>query len=137
MKISGKITDLNGLPLSGATIKKIIGENSYKVGTIANNDGKFSLEDSSAKDNDEFLITYIGFTPQRFYASELLNKTIKMVQKDTQIEPVDIVVNTKPKKSQEKLTNNFKLHFQKHKMLYAGIGGLLGLALIFTSIKKR
>lgn len=136
MRIYGKTLDLNGVPLLRTTIKKITGVSANKVGTFSDDNGNFDFESETISPNDEFQISYIGFKPQRFKASQLANKTIKMEESVMELEPVAVVGVVK-KKNQEQLTNNFKLHFQKHKMLYAGIGGLLGLALIFTSIKKR
>lgn len=136
MKINGKTLDINGVPLSRTTIIKITGKNANKVGVFSNDDGTFELEDASISPEDKFEIRYLGFKSQYFLASELKNKTIKMEEQIYNLEPV-LVVGKVKKKNQEQLTTNFKLHFQKHKMLYAGIGGLLGLALIFTSIKKR
>lgn len=134
MKVSGKILDTNDSPLIRATIKKITGTSANQVGTYSNEDGSFELDSNSISPNDEFLITYIGFEPQRLYASELSNKTIKMVEKDLQIE--EVVVTNRPKSIPQESTNKFSAHLQKHKILYAGIGGFLGLALIFSSIKK-
>jgi hypothetical protein len=136
MRIYGKTLDVNNVPLQRTTIKKITGVNANKVGTFSDDDGNFDFDSESIMPDDEFQISYVGFTPQRFYASELKNKTIKLKDSVMELEPVAVVGVVK-KKNQEQLTNNFKLHLQKHKILYAGIGGLLGLALIFTSIKKR
>jgi hypothetical protein len=33
--------------------------------------------------------------------------------------------------------NNVKDNFNQHKMIYAGLGGILGLALILMNIKKK
>jgi len=135
MKITGKITDFNGLPLGKTTIKKITGINANNVGVFSQDNGFFELESDTIAPDDIFQISYLGFTPQTYKASVLQNKTISLDQYTEGIEPV-LVVGSVKKKTKE-ITNNFKLHLNKHKMLYAGIGGLLGLALIFTSIKKR
>jgi hypothetical protein len=135
MQITGKITDSNGVPLGRTTILKTTGKDANKVGVFSNDDGSFNYENNSISPEDNFEIKYLGFKSQFFKASQLKNKTIKLEQQSDEIEPVLIVGQVK-KKNQE-ITNNFKLHFNKHKMLYAGIGGLLGLVLIFTSIKKR
>jgi hypothetical protein len=135
MKITGKIVDVNNVPLARTTIKKISGKNANKIGVFSTDNGFFELENESIEPNDIFQISYLGFTPQTFKASVLKNKTIQLLELSTEIEPILVVGNVK-KKNQE-ITNNFNLHLKKHKMLYAGIGGLLGLALIFISIKKR
>jgi hypothetical protein len=135
MQITGKTIDYNGVPLGRTTILKITGQNANKVGVFSNDDGSFDFENDSIAPDDKFEIKYLGFKSQFFKASQLKNKTIKLEQQTDEIKPVLIVGQVK--KKQQEITNNFKLHFNKHKMLYAGIGGLLGLALIFTSIKKR
>jgi len=135
MQISGKITDSNGVPLGRTTIIKTTGKNANKIGVFSNDDGSFDYENDLIAPDDNFEIRYLGFKSQFFKASQLKNKTIKLEQQIDEIEPVLIVGQVK--KKQQEITNNFKLHFNKHKMLYAGIGGLLGLVLIFTSIKKR
>ena len=135
MQITGKITDSNGVPLGRTTIVKTTGKNANKVGVFSNDDGSFDYENNSIAPADNFEIRYLGFKSQFFNASQLKNKTIKLEQQNDEIEPVLIVGQVKKKK--QEITNNFKLHLNKHKMLYAGIGGLLGLVLIFTSIKKR
>lgn len=136
MKINGKILDINGVPLSRATIIKTTGKNANKVGVSSNDDGTFELQNDSIQPEDKFEVRFIGFKSQNFSASELKNKTIKLEEDIYNLEPV-LVVGKVKKKNQEQLTNNFKLHLQKHKMIYAGIGGFLGFILIFTSIKKR
>lgn len=133
MRIFGKITDVNGNPLPKATIKKITGLSANQIGVISDDNGSFDLNSQSISSKDEFQITYIGFEPKRLYASELNGSTIKMIQNDINIEPVTIISKIAKK---PETVNNFKLHLQKHKTLYAGIGGLLGLGLIFASIKK-
>jgi hypothetical protein len=135
MKITGKITDINGLPLGKTTIKKITGTKANEIGVFSKDNGFFELESDTIAPNDIFQISYLGFTPQTYKASVLQNKTIKLDQYTEEIEPV-LVVGSVNKKTKE-MNNNFKLHLNKHKTLYAGIGGLLGLILIFTSIKKR
>jgi hypothetical protein len=135
MKITGKTTDINGLPLGRTTIKKITGTKANEVGVFSKDDGFFVLESDTIAPDDIFQISYLGFTPQTYKASVLQNKTIKLDQYTEEIEPV-LIVGSVNKKTKE-ITNNFKLHLNKHKTLYAGIGGLLGLILIFTSIKKR
>lgn len=135
MKITGKTTDINGLPLGKTTIKKLTGTKANEVGVFSKDDGFFVLESDTIAPDDIFQISYLGFTPQTYKASVLQNKTIKLDQYTEEIEPV-LVVGSVNKKTKE-ITNNFKLHLNKHKTLYAGIGGLLGLILIFTSIKKR
>src|SRR4051794_12777082 len=58
-KLSGKITDLNGAPLSNASIKI----KSSSTGTVSNKDGSFSIE---AEPGDVLEITSVGFKAQTF-----------------------------------------------------------------------
>ena len=55
--ITGKITDRDGLPLAGVSIKN----KTTKRGVISSGEGTFSLE---AKNNDQLEITMVGFLPQ-------------------------------------------------------------------------
>ena len=137
MEISGKILDNTNEPLYLANITIITGSQTNKFGTYANENGEFSLSNDIISEDSQFKITYQGFRPQFYKASELQGKTIKL-EEDT-ISLQEVVVNPKDKpittKSAKK-PSDIKKHLQKHKIIYAGLGGLVGLLLLLTSIKK-
>jgi hypothetical protein len=134
-KISGKILDVNNEPLMGANITLRSGSKSGKVGAISDFDGKFTLESNDFSDSDLFEVSYVGFIKQQFSASQLQNKTITLKESLTELSDV-VITGTKPKQTTTKPKSKFATHIEKNKYAYAGIGGLLGFALLFLSIKK-
>jgi hypothetical protein len=136
MKISGKIVDVDDLPISSANIVLRSGSKSGRVGTISNFDGEFNFESDDFNENDIFEISYIGFVKQRFTAKDLNNKKIVLKESIDALDEV-ILVGTKPKQNEVKQNKNkIANHFSKNKFTYVGATGLLGLGLILLSIKK-
>jgi hypothetical protein len=136
MKISGKITDIDNIPLTGANITLKTGSKSGKVGVISDFDGNFILEGEDFSNNDIFEISYIGFGKQTFSAKDLQDKKIILKESIDELDEV-ILVGTKPKKNNiTQSENKLKEHFSKNKNAYAGGLGLLGLGLVLFSIKK-
>jgi hypothetical protein len=136
MKISGKIVDVDNLPISSANIVLRSGSKSGRVGTISNFDGEFNFESDDFNENDIFEISYIGFVKQTFIAKELKNKKIVLKESIDALDEV-ILVGTRPKQNEVKQNENkIANHFSKNKFTYAGATGLLGLGLILLSIKK-
>ena len=137
MRISGIVTDINNEPLDLANITIVTGEYSNKLGTIARQNGSFELESDSISPDSQFKISFVGFKPQFYKASELVDKNIKLEEDALKIDEITITKD-KPTSNQSKTTtNNIKSSFNQHKMIYAGLGGILGLALILTHIKKK
>lgn len=137
MKISGQIVDIDNVPLMGANITLRSGSKSGKVGTTSDFDGNFSLESDSFLETDIFEVSYVGFVKQSFKANELKDKKIILQKSLTQLDDI-VIVGTKPKKTNTTTKNNtLKVHFKKNKYTYAGVGGLLGLALIIMSVKNK
>ena len=135
MKIYGKILDTLGepLPLANVTIKN--GAQANKFGTSADTDGNFKLENDIITDNSVFAVSYLGYVTQNFKASELQGKTIKLLEGAEELNAVVVTGKPKAKATTSSLVN-FKEHLQKHKYVYAGLGGLAGILLITSSIKK-
>jgi len=137
MEIKGKILDNTNEPLYLANITIITGSQTNKFGTVANENGEFNLDSDIISADSQFKISYQGFRPQFFRASELQGRTIKLEEDITGLEEVIIRPKDKPKniisKNQD---NNIKQHLQKHKIVYAGLGGIVAIALIGLSIKK-
>ena len=99
MKISGKIVDVDDLPISSANIVLRSGSKSGRVGTISNFDGEFNFESDDFNENDIFEISYIGFVKQRFTAKDLNNKKIVLKESIDALDEV-ILVGTKPKQNE-------------------------------------
>ena len=136
MKISGKVVDIDNVPLMGANITLRSGSKSGKVGTTTDFDGNFSLESDSLLGTDVFEVSYVGFTKQTFTANQLQDKKITLQESATKLDEI-VITGTKPtnvKNSETKSTLSANL--SKNKYAYAGVSGLLGLALILISIKK-
>ena len=136
MIISGKVLDIANEPLNLANITIVTGSQTNKFGTTANENGYFELENDIIKSDSQFKISYIGFKPQIYNASELQGRTIKMEEDIVELDSVVISPKTKPKNKNLSKPSNIKQYLQAHKEVYAGLGGVIGIALILISIKK-
>lgn len=137
MEISGKVLDSTNQPLYLANITIVTGSQINKFGTIANESGEFSLDSDIISPDSQFRISYQGYKPQYLKASELQGKTIKL--EDDLIGLNEVVIRPKDKPTNISLAtqpSNIKQHFTKHKLVYAGLGGIVGLLLLITTIKK-
>jgi hypothetical protein len=142
MKIFGQITDTNKEPMSLANITIITGVNANNMGTSSDLDGNFSFENKIISPDSQFKISYVGYLPQFFKASELQGRKIRLADDVEQLEEVIIKVGTKP--SNNSKTGNqiasskqkFVQHLQEHKFVYAGLGGLSGILLIARAFKR-
>jgi len=138
MEIKGKVLDVTNEPLYPANITIVTGSQINKFGTSTNERGEFSLNSDIISPDSQFKISYVGFRPQYYRASELQGKTIKL---EEDIIALGEVVITRPKDKPTNITvanqpSNIKQHLQKHKFVYAGFGLLVGLSLVAVSIKK-
>jgi hypothetical protein len=137
MEISGKILDSFNEPLYLANITITTGSQINKFGTVANDNGDFRLSGDIIKPDSQFKISYLGFKPKFYKASELQGKTIKLEDDIIGLNEVFIPSKNKPKNfNLANQPSNIKQHFEKHKLVYAGLGGIIGLLLLLTSIKK-
>ncbi len=141
MKIFGQVLDIDGLPMSLANITITTGANALKMGEQADLDGNFVLENASITPDSQFKISYVGYVPQFFKASELQGKKIKLLEDITSLN--EVVVNSgggRPKDNAPQAVaskkSNFVQHLQDHKFVYAGLGGLAGVLLIVKALKK-
>jgi len=137
MEIKGKVVDNTKEPLYLANITIVTGSQINKFGTVANENGEFSLSSDIISPDSQFRISYQGFKPQYYRASELQGKTIKLEEDITALP--ELVLTPKDKPTNINIANqpsNIKAHFQKHKVAYAGFGLLVGLLLVAVSIKK-
>ena len=138
MEIKGKVLDNTKEPLHLANITIVTGSQINKFGTSANENGNFTLSSDIITPDSQFKISYQGFKPQYYRASELQGRTITL-EEDT-IALGEVVI-TRPKDKPKNINianqpSNIKQHLQKHKFTYAGFGLLVGLSLVAVSIKK-
>ena len=134
MKINGQVFDSKGegLPLANITITS--GDKAEKLGVVADLDGKFETENDLITPDSSFRISYVGFIPKLFKASELVNKKITLMESNELLS--EVTVFSKPTRTAKQSVSALKAHIQNNKFTYAGIGGILGLFLIANSIKK-
>jgi hypothetical protein len=136
-KISGKVVDIDNVPLMGANVTLRSGSKSGKVGTTTDFDGNFNLEVNDIAQSDIFEISYIGFVKQTFTTNQLQDKKITLQESATELDEI-VITGTKPKNTKTTPEESkLKVHLTKNKYAYAGVSGLLGLALILISIKKK
>ena len=131
MKIFGQVLDIDGLPMSLANITITTGAKADKFGDSADLDGNFVIDDASIASDSQFKISYVGYIPQFFKASELQGKKIRLKEDITALEEVVITYGGgKPKDNTPEVVastkSKFVEHLQKHKFAYAGLGGLAG-----------
>ena len=140
MKIFGQVLDIDGLPMGLANVTIVSGEFADKLGDEADLDGKFVIDDNSITPDSKFKISYVGYKPQFFKASELQGKKIKLLEDNIVLDEVIITSGGKPKNNNtvgaESSKNRFVQHLQDHKVIYAGIGALAGLFLIVRAVKR-
>jgi hypothetical protein len=85
---------------------------------------------------DVFEVSYVGFTKQTFTTNQLQDKKITLQESATELDEI-VVIGTKPKNTKTTPEESkLKVHLTKNKYAYAGVSGLLGLALILISIKN-
>ena len=136
MDISGRILDSENEPLHLANITIVNGSQINKFGTTSNENGNFKLESDIINEDSQFKISYVGFAPQYFKTNELQDRVIKMQDSSIELDAVVISPKSKPKNTNSSKPSNIKQYLQEHKEVYAGLGGIVGLALILISIKK-
>lgn len=140
MKIFGQVLDIDGLPMGLANVTIVSGEFADKMGDEADLDGNFVLEHNSITPDSKFKISYVGYKPQFFKASELQGKKIKLLEDNIILDEVIITSGRKPKDNKpvvvESSKNKFVQHLKDHKVVYAGIGALAGLFLIVRAVKR-
>jgi len=139
MKVFGQIFDVDGLPMSLANItavEKIDGKILHDESDL---DGNFAIADNSIISSTLFKVSYIGYVSQYLKASQIQGKKIKLLDNVQILENVTIT-GKKPVKSKKQEINSkkaqFTQHLQNHKFIYAGLGGLAGVLLIFSAFKK-
>lgn len=82
--ISGTVTDENGEPIIGASIRI---KNS-QMGTVSGIDGNFSLEVSP---EDILVISYVGYKTQEIKVGEQTKLTIRLVEDVKMIDELVVV----------------------------------------------
>ncbi len=84
-EVSGTITDIDGVPLPGATIL----EKGTNNGTQSDFDGKFSLNVSSA--NAIIVVSYIGFATKEIPLNNESNITVALQESASELDEVVVV----------------------------------------------
>jgi hypothetical protein len=141
MKIFGQVLDINGLPMSLANITITTGAKAGEFGDVADLDGNFVIDDASIASDSQFKISYVGYVPQFFKASELQGRKIKL-KEDIFALPELIIPSGggKPKDNTpvvvESKKSKFVQHLKDHKFAYTGLVGLAGVLLIVRALKK-
>ena len=141
MKIFGQVLDIDGLPMGLAKITITTGTKAKEFADVADLDGNFVIDDASITPDSQFKISYVGYIPQFFKASELQGGKIKL-KEDINVLDGDIITSGvgKPKDNTLQIVaskkTKFVQHLQDHKFIYAGLGGLAGVLLIVRALKK-
>lgn len=140
MKIFGQVLDTDNLPMGLANITITTGSLANKMGTKADLDGNFVLDDPDVQADSEFKVSYVGYVPQFFKASELQGRKVKLAEDVQMLQEVVITGGGRPTENTVKQVtptkSKFTEHLQKHRFAYAGIGGLAGILLIVKALKK-
>lgn len=136
MIISGKVLDSANEPLHLANVTIVTGSQNNKFGTTANENGDFELDGEIIEDDSEFKISYAGLKPKFYKAKELQGKVIKMEEDSIMLDSAVVSPKSKPTNTNLSKPSNIKQYLQKHKKVYAVLGGVIGLAIILISIKK-
>lgn len=84
-KVSGRVLDVNGDPIIGASVM----EEGTKNGTVTDVDGYFNL--NSSKENPTLDISYIGFTSQQIKARSGATNKITMKENAQNLEELVVV----------------------------------------------
>lgn len=143
MKVFGQIVDSANEPMSLANVTIVTGALANKMGAQADLDGNFSLEHASITPESFFRVSFVGYVPRIFKATDLQGQKITLSEDSEMLETVTITGNGKPKdivagivKSSGTAKQKLLQHVKDHKFVYAGIGGLAGIALIALSLTK-
>ena len=137
MEIKGKILDSTDQPLDLANITIISGTEKGKFGTSTNEKGEFSLNSNIINPDSEFVISYLGYKSQYFKASELQGKTIKLQEDAIALDELILRPQDKPNNiTVANQSNSVKQYLTNHKKVFTGLGIVVGLSLIVTSINK-
>ncbi len=83
-KISGTVTDGNGEPIIGASVRV----KGASVGSMTDLDGRFQL---NAKSGDVVTITYVGFLPYEFRVGSQSSYQISMKEDDQMLDELVVV----------------------------------------------
>jgi hypothetical protein len=142
MKVSGKIIDQKGETISCANVNVFNDGKQVKIGTYTNLDGYFCLESELIKDDSLLEITYNGLSKKQLKPSDLQETTITLNEPLLLTAITDFglpkkqIVTEKTTQAVKKVKSNFNQHFFSHKEKYAIVVGLLGIIIIFKSLKK-
>lgn len=143
MKIFGQVLDTDNQPMSLANIVIVTEDKSNEIGEQADLDGNFVFDNEIINADSEFKVSYFGYLPQIFKASELQGKKIKLQNEDEIIDNSVFELETKGKpknniiKSLDSNKDKFVQYLQNHRFIYGGIGAIAGILLIFRAFNNK
>lgn len=143
MKIFGQVLDSDNKPMSLANITIETEDKKNKLSEQADLDGNFVFENELITPDSQVEVTFYGYIPQKFKASEIQGKKIKLLL-DVEIldeNLVNSVLDGKPKnnivKSISSNKDKFVEHLQNHRFVYGGLGAIAGIVLIVRAFKNK
>ncbi|SMD01262.1 SusC/RagA family TonB-linked outer membrane protein [Pedobacter nyackensis] len=86
-KITGKVTDQSGLPLSGVNVMV----KGSRLRAVTDRDGYYSIKTT---ENEALVYTFVGYTKQTQIIGKRATIDIKLTESVGKLEQVDVVVNT-------------------------------------------
>lgn len=91
--ITGQITDANGQPLAGATVSLLSGTSTTPVGgTLADAQGRFSLQLPTAADGYRIAVTYVGYARQTIaITAGQITYDVRLAEDNTTLDEVVVV----------------------------------------------
>lgn len=143
MKIFGQVLDSDNQPMSLANVSIVTKDKTNKLSEQADLDGNFIFDNELINPDSEVEVTFYGYIPQKFKASELQGKKIKLLLEVEVVDEslVDSVLDGKPKDKAIKILGSnkgkFVEHLQNHRFIYGGIGALAGIILIVRAFKNK
>ena len=143
MKIFGQVLDSENKPMSLANISIETEDKKNKLSEQADLDGNFIFENELITPDSELEVTFYGYLPQKFKASEIQGKKIKLLLEVEGIDSslVNSVLDGKPKnnivKSLSSNKGKFVEHLQNHRFIYGGLGIIAGVFLIVRAFKNK
>jgi len=143
MKIFGQVLDSDNKPMALANISIETEDKTNKLSEQADLDGNFVFENELITPDSEVEVTFYGYLPQKFKASQIQGKKIKLLLDVEVVDEslIDSVLDGKPKNNKNKEISSkkgmFVEHLQKHRFIYGGLGMLAGVFLIVRAFKNK
>ena len=138
MIAKGKIVDISGEPLMGASIFLTSNNDNFRYGATSDENGIYELEIKDGDESNLVTFSYIGFKTENIKASELDNLNVTLLEDSEQLDEV-VIIATRPKETivDKKIIKENKINefFNKYGIAI-GSASVLGLAFLFFKIKN-